>query len=105
MRKKVKSLSRVGLFATPRTVAYQSRYELPTKLTYFTIKFFLPTPHHVQTVKSLPAMEETVGSVPGLGRSLGEWNGGPLQYSCLQSFMDRGAWGATVHGVTKSWTQ
>ena len=50
-------------------------------------------------------MEETVGSIPGLGRSLGEWNGGPLQYSCLQSFMDRGAWGATVHGVTKSWTQ
>ena len=59
----------------------------------------------VQTVKSLPAMEETVGSIPGLGRSPGEWNGGPLQYSCLQSFMDRGASGATVHGVTKSWTQ
>ena len=59
----------------------------------------------VQMVKSLPAMEETMGSFPGLGRSTGEWNGGLLQYSCLQNFMDRGAWRATVHGVTKSWTQ
>ena len=58
----------------------------------------------VQMVKSLPAMEETVGSIP-VGRSPGGWNGGPLQYSCLQNFMDRGTWGATVHGVTKSWTQ
>ena len=45
------------------------------------------------------------GSIPGLGRSLGEGNGNPLQYSCLENFMDRGAWMATVHGITKSWTQ
>ena len=45
------------------------------------------------------------GSIPGLGRSLGEGNGYPLQYSCLENFMDRGAWCATAHGVTKSWTQ
>ena len=42
------------------------------------------------------------GSVPGLGRSPGEVNGYPLQYSCLENFMDRGAWQATVHGVTES---
>ena len=44
------------------------------------------------------------GSIPGLGRSPGEGNGNPLQYSCLENPMDRGAWRATVHGVTKSWT-
>ena len=46
-----------------------------------------------------------LGSIPGLGRSLGVGNGNPLQYSCLVNSMDRGTWWATVHGVTKSWTQ
>jgi len=46
-----------------------------------------------------------VGLIPGLGRSPGEGNGNPLQYSCLENPMDRGAWWATVHGVTKSQTQ
>ena len=41
------------------------------------------------------------GSVPGLGRSPGEGNGNPLQYSCLVNSVDRDAWEATVHGVTK----
>ena len=45
------------------------------------------------------------GWISGLGRSLGEGNGNPLQYSCLENSMDRGAWWATVHGVTKSRTQ
>ena len=45
-----------------------------------------------------------VGSIPGLGRSPGEGNGSLLQYSCLEDSMDRGAWRATVHGVTKSQT-
>ena len=45
-----------------------------------------------------------LGLIPGSGRSSGEENGYPFQYSCLESSMDRGAWGATVHGVTKSWT-
>ena len=42
------------------------------------------------------------GLIPGLERSPGEGNGNPLQYSCLENPMDRGAWQATVHGVTKS---
>ena len=46
-----------------------------------------------------------LGSIPGSGRSPGEGNGNSLQYSCLENPMDRGAWWATVHGVTKSWTQ
>ena len=41
-------------------------------------------------------------SVPGLGRFPGEGNGNPFQYSCLETPIDRGAWWATVHGVTKS---
>ena len=43
--------------------------------------------------------------IPGSGRSPGEGNGSPLQYSCLKNSMDRGAWKATVHGVKKSWTR
>ena len=42
------------------------------------------------------------GSIPGLGRSPGEGNGNPLQYSCLKNPMHRGAWWATVHGVAES---
>ena len=45
-----------------------------------------------------------LGSIPGLGRFPGEGNGCPLQYSCLENPMDKGAWRVTVHGVTKSWT-
>ena len=50
-----------------------------------------------------------IWAIPGLGRSPGEGNGNPLQYSCLENPMDRGAWQATVHGVAKvygceSWT-
>ena len=42
-----------------------------------------------------------LGSIPGSGRSPGEGNGYPLQYSCLENPMDRGAWWDIVHGVTK----
>ena len=45
------------------------------------------------------------GSITGLGRYHGEGNGHPLQYSGLENFMDREAWQATVHGITKSQTQ
>ena len=46
-----------------------------------------------------------MGLIPGSGRSPGEGNGNPLQYPCLENPMDRGAWGAMVPGVTKSWTR
>ena len=46
-----------------------------------------------------------LASIPGLGRSPGEGNGNPFQYSCLENSMDRGAWRATGHRVTKSQTQ
>ena len=58
-------------------------------------------------VKNLPANAKAgdvrdTGSIPGLGRSPGEGNGNPSQYSCLENPMDRGAWQATVHGVAES---
>ena len=54
--------------------------------------------------KNLPANAGDTGSIPGLGRSPGEGNGDPLQYSCLGNPMHREAWWATVQGVTKSQT-
>ena len=53
------------------------------------------------SVKNPPANAGDVGSIPGSGRSPGEGNGNPLQYSCLGNPMDRGAWQTTVHEVTK----
>ena len=55
-----------------------------------------------QTVKNPPAMQETRGSIPGWGRTPGEGNDNPLQYSCLENPMDRRAWLAIVHRVTES---
>ena len=63
-----------------------------------------------QFVKNPPAIQETAynkkdqGSIPGSGRSPGEGKGNPLQYSCPENPMDKGAWWATVHGITKSQT-
>ena len=45
-----------------------------------------------------------LGSIPGLGKSPGERNGNPRQYSCLENPMERGAWWAIGHRVTQSWT-
>ena len=59
-------------------------------------------------VKNLPANEGDTGDtglIPGSGRSPRGGNGNPLQYSCQENLMDRGAWLATVHGVSKSQTQ
>ena len=82
------------------------------------LKMFLPLPllfGHMQTstqssqvalVLKNPTANagdiRNMGSVPGLGRSPGEGNSYPLQYSYLENSMDRGAWWATVHGVTES---
>ena len=58
-------------------------------------------------VKNLPANAgdlRDLGLIPGSGRSPGGGNGNPLQYSCLENSMDRGAWRASVHGEAQSWT-
>ena len=59
----------------------------------------------VSVLKNLPANAADMHSIPGSGRSPGEGNSNPLQYSCLRIPIDRGAWQATVHGVTKTQTQ
>ena len=56
---------------------------------------------HSSVSKESPCKAGDLGSIPGLGRSPGEENGNPLQYSCLENPMDRGAWWATVHGVAR----
>ena len=56
-------------------------------------------------VKNPPGMQEISGLILGSGRSPGEGHGNPLQRSCLENPMDRGAWWATVHGVAKSQTR
>ena len=57
-----------------------------------------------QTVKNLPAMQETWVKPLGLGKSPGEGDSYWLQYSCLENFMGRGVWWATVHEVAKNQT-
>ena len=54
--------------------------------------------------KEPPCNAGDPGLIPGSGRFPGEGNGNPLQYSCLENYMDRGGWRAIVHGVTKSRT-
>ena len=56
-------------------------------------------------VKNPPANTGNSGSIPGSGRSPPEGNGNPLQYSCLENYMDRKAWWATVYEIAKSWTR
>ena len=72
-------------------------------------KLFTPIPGYLGlpwwlSGKETACSEGDLGSILGSGRSPGEGNGNPLQYSCLENPMDRGAWWVTVHGVTKSWT-
>ena len=74
----------------------------------YQIELFLRVSQVALVVKNLPANAgdlRDMGSIPGLGRSPGEGHGNPLQYSCLENPMDRGAWQATVHEVTQSQTQ
>ena len=70
--------------------------------------WYLQASQLVLVVKNPPAKAgdiREVGLISGSERSPGEEHGNPLQYSCLENLMDRGAWRATVHGVTKSWTR
>ena len=67
----------------------------------YTVGSILGLPHG-SAVKNVPANAGDMGSIPRSGRSLGEGNGNPLQYSCLGTLMDRGVWWAIVPGVEKS---
>ena len=86
----------------------------PVKLSHLPILFRVRSLPITSTFEVLPGDsggKETAcnvgdpSSIPRLGGSPGGGSGNPLQYSCLRNFMDRGAWWATVHRVTKSWTR
>ena len=68
---------------------------------FFQQAFFIGFPGD-SGVKNLPVSAGDAGLIPGSGRSPGEGNSNPLQYSCLGNPMDRGSWWATFHGVTES---
>ena len=90
----------------PTTYNHQDEYVASRKLAYSTSSmrvFFGDT-----VVKNLSANagdSGDAGLIPGSRRCPGEGSGNPLQYSCLENSMDRGAWWATFRGVTMSWTQ
>ena len=132
---KVKSLSRVRLFATPWTATYQAPPSMGFSRQEYWSGLPLPSPQRVRhnwainifmnvftlekfnklniyggfpggsEVKASACNVGDLGLIPGLGRSPGEGNSNPFQYSCLENPMDGGAWWATVHGVAKSQTQ
>ena len=127
----VKSLSRVRLFVTPWTVAHQAPLSVGFSRQEYWSGLLFPTPGESSWPRNWTGLsciaggfftnwtvrealtcskvsscnEGDLGSIPGSGRSPGEGNGNPLQYSCLENPMDRGARWATVHGVTKSRTR
>ena len=66
---------------------------------------WLPCSSVIKNPHATAGKAEDAGSIPGSGRSSGERNGSPCQYSCLKNPMDRAVWQATVHGVAKNQTQ
>ena len=85
----------------------RNRSQVEDQETYFETDYIL----HARifpggsVVKNLPANARDTGSIPGLGRSLGEGNGNPLQCSCLENPRDGGAWWAAIYGVARSQTR
>ena len=94
--------------ANKRTLKINTEKEVSYAMIVYLESYNLCGTQVALVVKNLPANEQDLrdaGSVPGLGRSSGEGNGDPLQYSCLENPMDRGTWRVTVHRVTKSQTR
>ena len=84
------------------------RFFQPVMMMKMIMMMTLDTDKVMLVVKNPPANAgdlRDAGSTPGPGRFSGEGNCDPLQYSCLEDPMDRGAWWATVHGIAKSWTR
>ena len=73
--------------------------------SFFSKSLWFPSPRLPWwlSVKESACSAGDAVSIPGRGRSPGEWNGNPFQYSCLENSMDRGAWWATVHGISRVW--
>ena len=108
----VQSLSAVWLFVIPETAACQASLSFTKGLgNLFSSWFWFSDEMGGGLLsagsdsKESACKVEDLGSIPGLGRFSGEGNGNPLQYSCLENPMDRGAWWSTVLEVPKSQTQ
>ena len=104
---KVKLLSRVQLFMTPWTGAYQAPPSMGFPRQEYWSGLPLPSPSGIpdgSVVKNLPANTGEPDAFTGLGRSPGEGNGNPLQYSCLENPMDRGVWWPIVQRVAQCQT-
>ena len=105
------SKSYLGLFAGREITLYSIWWATIWGYLYFQIIHYYTIHWASQValvVKNPPANAgnmRDVGSIPGLGRSSGGGHSNPLQYSCLENPMDREAWKAVVHRVTKSWTR
>ena len=88
-------------------VVWNQTHNISEVCLYIYIYIYIYTSQVALVVNNLPASAGIIrdtGSVRRSGRSPGGGHGNPLQYSCLENPMDRGAWWATVHGVAKSWT-
>ena len=98
-------LSCVWLFATPWTVACQAPLSMESSRQEYWSGLPSPPPggHQPRDWTQVFCIAGDPGLIPGLGRTLGDRSGYLLQYSCLEDSMDRGAWQATVHMITKSW--
>ena len=83
---------------------YLTSYFLPIKPLNLTLNCFSSNPIKLSRASLVAQTVKCLGSIPRSGRSPGEGNSYPLQYSCLESSMNRRSGWATVHGVTKSWT-
>ena len=97
---RIRSVHHRPKFAGLYQCHFQRRLHTPVYAGSFTLGF-----PGGSEVKASARNVGDLGLIPGSGRSPGEVNGNPLQYSCLENPMDGGAWWATVHGVTKSWTR
>ena len=91
--------SHVGLCVTLWTVATQ----VPLSMGFSRQEYWSKASLVAQMLKNLPAIAGDPGSIPASGRSPGRGHGNPLQYSCLENSLDRGAWPAMVNRVAKSW--
>ena len=107
----VQEMRKYPVFAYVSQKINESNFSNKKQISYLPLLTIYWAPLVVQMVKNLLAMQETtcntagLGSVPYSGRSPGGGHGYPLQYSCLENSVDRGAWRPIVHGVTKSQTR
>ena len=81
---------------------YSSKASILRHSAFFLVQLSYPGFPYSSVSKESACSAGDPGSIPGLGRSPGKGNGDPLQYPCLENLMDKGAWWAVVHGVTRS---